>query len=150
SSYIGYNTNLSGALSQSVLNGNTSQPLSVGLASNSLQFGTSASVNLIPRLSLNGYINHRVQETGAYEYSDTQYGAGISYNYASPLFGFLNFSVGMVDAINKQGNTGMGLSATLSTYKRFGKWETSADFNYQQFMQTLGGFATTSSLSYGG
>jgi hypothetical protein len=50
----------------------------------------------------------------------------------------------------QDGNTGAALVGNVGMSKNFGKWETSADFNYAQNTQTLGIIATTSSYSYGG
>jgi hypothetical protein len=72
-----------------------------------------------------------------------QYGGTVSYNYSKPLFGMLYFSFGMVDNAQETGNSGLAFTANVGIQKRFGRWETSADFSYAQNVQTLINIYTT-------
>ena len=144
-----YTTDLTAALSQSILQ----QPGVVGLRSDSgssgAVYGAGASLYVGHGISVSGHFNHRVQWFSGRRYMDTQYGGAFNYNHASRLFGFLYFSVGVVDTASQLGNNGAGLNATVGMNRKFGYWDTSAEFNYSQNIQTLGTLATTSSYTYG-
>jgi hypothetical protein len=62
----------------------------------------------------------------------------------------LYFSFGMVDNAQETGNTGLSFTGNVGMQKRFGRWETSADFSYAQNVQTLIAIYTTNAISYGG
>jgi hypothetical protein len=83
-------------------------------------------------------------------FSASQYGGNVNFTRSSRLFGFLNFGIGVADTAGVNGNNGASINTNLGASRRFGKWETAADFNYAQNILTLGTFATTSNYSYGG
>jgi hypothetical protein len=145
-----YTTNLSAAFNQSLVGPGGIPVLPSDTESHSLNLGTNSTLNVGHGLTINGHLNHRVQTLFGIDAADTQYGGTLNYNYRSPLFGFMYFGVGVVDTASKTGNDGAGLVADVGMSRRFGKWETSADFNYQQNVQTLIVVATTSTYSYGG
>jgi hypothetical protein len=147
---VSYTTNLAAAFSQQVLSGNTPLLLHFGSDSNSFFANTNANYAVGKGLTVGGYMNQRIQHLSGIEYSDTQYGGTVSYNRATRLFGFLFFSVGIVDTASKFGNNGAGLMSNVGMSKRLGHWDTSADFSYSQNVQTLLSIATTSSYTYGG
>lgn len=145
-----YIDNVLGVLQQSVLGQNGLPILPLDNGSHSVSFGTTASYALGHGFSLRGYADHLQQYYFGQNVSNTIYGGTINYNYARPLFGMLLFSFGMVNTANEQGNNGLGLVANVSMNRRFGKWDTSADFSYAQDVQTLLALYTTSSYTYGG
>jgi hypothetical protein len=144
-----YTSNLSAIIAQTLGTGTVQEPLRFGNGSDAIYLNTNATFRVLRGLSVSGYFNHREQSYDHRNYADSQYGGTLNYNYATPLFGVLYFGIGVVDTANKQGNQGMGLVANVGLNKRFGKWETSGDFNYSQNTQTLVSVATTSSYSYG-
>jgi hypothetical protein len=146
---VSYTTNLAAAFNQVELNGNVPL-LHFGSDSDSLFLNSTANYAIGKGLSVGGHFNHRIQHLSDKEYTDSQFGGTLSYNRASRLFGFLFFSVGVVDTASKFGNNGAGLMTNLGMSKRFGHWDTSADFSYSQNVQTLVSIATTSSYNYGG
>lgn len=146
---LNYTTNLSALLSQSVLNGGTIETLVSDSDSHGMSYTAGGNINVGHGLTTGAHFTHRIQWMMGSRYEDSQYGANINYNFSSRLFGMLYFGFGAVDTVSKQGNDGMGLTATVGMNRRFHRWETSADFNYYQSVQTMGTLATTSSYMYG-
>ena len=101
-------------------------------------------------ITVAGYMNHRIRHYQGHESVSTQYGGTLNFQRVNNLFGFLRFSIGVVDSATQDGNTALGLVTNVSAIRKFGKWETSADFNYSQYTQTIFDIATTSNYSYGG
>jgi hypothetical protein len=148
---IRYTSNLVGALQQSLVNsGGTLVPLIGGAESHA--FGTSAFANFSigHGFMLRGRVSHQSQHFNGQNYDFTQYGGTVSYNYSRPLFGLLYFSFGMVDNAQQNANNGLSFTGNVGMQKRFGAWETSADFAYAQNVQTLIATYTTNSINYGG
>ena len=150
---IRYTDNLAGALQQRLINGGGgTEPIILLGGGKSHSFGTSAYANyaLGKGFMLHGRITHQSQYFGGQTHGLTQYGGTISYNYSKPLFGVLYFSFGMVDNAQETGNSGLSFTGNVGLQKRFGRWETSADFSYAQNVQTLVAIYTTNAVSYGG
>ncbi len=143
-----YLTNLYGSLLQSI-NGAVTSETQFDSHSKGFFYNTGASYYLGKGISVGGYYNHRYQNLDGAHYTDSQYGGNINFNHASRFFGFLSLSVGASDTANAIGNNGAGLNAVVSANKRFGRWETSADFTYAQNVMTIGSVTTTSNYSYG-
>jgi hypothetical protein len=101
-------------------------------------------------LTLSGHLNHRILHFRGREIGDTQYGGTVSFRNNSQFLGFLYFSVGVVDTATQEGNGGVGLVANLGMMRKFGRWETAADFSYSQNTQTLLAIVTTSQYNFGG
>jgi hypothetical protein len=150
---IRYTSNLAGALEQRLINGGGgSEPIILLGGGQSHSFGASAYANyaLGKGFMLHGRITHQSQYFAGQTHDLTQYGGTISYSYSKPLFGMLYFSFGMVDNAQETGNTGLSFTGNVGLQKRFGKWETSADFSYAQNVQTLIAIYTSNAISYGG
>jgi hypothetical protein len=145
-----YTSNLFGALARSVSGDGALPALRVDNSSRSIAFGSSAYYRVGHGFGLSGNITHREQFYQGNHFADTRYGGLVSYNYARPLFGMIHFSFGMVDTANELGNTGLNFYGNVGITRRFGRWETSADFSYAQGVQTLLALYTTSNYSYGG
>lgn len=119
----------------------------VALHSVNVNFG--ANYSLTRNLSVQGNVSRQEQFAPGYNYGATRASGTVNFGYSKPLFGILSFSVGAVDTATEQGNTGASLIGTVNATKRFGRWETTADFSYSQAVQTLLATYTTSSYSYG-
>jgi hypothetical protein len=130
---------------------NTIPPL-VKLDSNSsaTYMNTTGTFTVGHGISVTGYLNHHIRHSKQQDSENTQYGGTVSFQKLSNLLGFLRFSIGVVDTANQEGNRALGLVTNLSTMRKFGLWETTADFSYFQNTQTIFGVATTSNYSYGG
>lgn len=148
--YFSYTTNDILAIAQS-LGDNNIEPL-VNLDSNSdaIYMNTTGTFRVGYGLTVTGYINHRVRHSRAINLENTQYGGTVNFQKANDFLGFLRFSVGVVDTATKEGNSSLGLVTNVNMTRKFGRWETAADFGYWQNTQTLFDIVTTSNYSYGG
>jgi hypothetical protein len=148
---IRYTDNLAGALRQTLLNGGGGPIILIG-GGESHSFGTSAfaNYNLGKGFMLRGRVSHTSQYFNGLTHDFTQYGGTVTYNYARPLFGLLYFAFGMVDNAQDTGDNGLSFTGNVGMQKRFGGWETSADFAYSQNVQTVIATYTTNGVSYGG
>jgi hypothetical protein len=144
-----YVTDLAAAFSQSVLNGAVPEKLRAEHDSAGVTYSAGASYLLGRGLTVGGHLTHRLQWYSGTRYEDTQYGGNLNFNHSSRLFGFLYFGFGLVDTASKVGNEGLGFNANVGMSRKFGHWDTSADFTYSQNVQTLVAIATTSSYNYG-
>jgi hypothetical protein len=145
---LNYTTNAFAELAQWFDN-ETIPPLSK-FNSKAIYMNTAATFTVGHGLTVTGYVNHRIQHFQEQSLGNTQYGGTVNFQKMSDLFGFLRFSIGIVDTATKEGNGALGLVANLGVTRKLGRWETSADFSYFQNIQTLFGVVTTSNYSYGG
>jgi hypothetical protein len=138
------------ALAQS-LDGNAISPsVNHESDSNAIYMNASGVFRAGHGLTVTGHLNHRIQHYGERDLAQTQYGGSLNFRRTNRLFGFLSFSIGVIDTATKQGNTGLGLVTNLNMTRKFGLWETSADFSYSQYTQTLFIIRTTSNYNFGG
>jgi len=146
-----YTGNLVGALQQSLTTAGGGPVVLLLGGGKSHSFGTSAMAyyTLGHGFAVNGRVNRQSQYYNGQTYDFTQYGGTLNYNYSRPLFGLLYFSFGMVDNAQQSANNGLSLTGNVGMQRRFGNWETSADFAYAQNVQTLIATYTTNNLSYG-
>ena len=147
---VRYTGNLAGALRQTLVNEGVGPVIVIG-GGESHSFGTNAFANYtVGRgLMLHGRVSHQSQYFNGQTHDFTQYGGTVSYNYSRPLFGLLYFSFGLVDSAQETGNSGLSFTGNVGMQRKFGTWETAADFSYAQNVQTLFGTYTTNSISYG-
>lgn len=143
-----YTTNVVGALLNQLGNIPASNLL-LNPESHSYRFDFSAGYTIAHRVRVQGYVNRNAQTYGGQTFAFVQYGGSASYNYTRPLFGIVNINVGVTDTASKYGNQGAGFVFNAAARRYFGRWETNLDFSYYQHTQTLIGFYTTSSFSYG-
>ena len=150
SGFGNYTTNVIAALAQS-LGDNTISPL-VNLDSNSnaIYMNTTGTFTVGHGLTVTGYLNHRIRHFQGHDLENTQYGGTVNFQKANNFLGFLRFSIGVVDTATQEGNSGLGLVTNLGMTRKFGRWETTADFSYSQNTQTLLDIVTTSNYNYGG
>jgi len=144
-----YNDNVFGAFQQQLIN-NGQAPVA-GLASpesHSLTLAAITSYTLLPRLVLNGYVDHTEQYFNGQNFGLTQFGIGASYNFLHRIKG-LTFSVGMVDNAMQEGNTRVGFIGNVDYHRAFGRWEIESFFRYDQDVETLLVIYSTSQLNYG-
>jgi hypothetical protein len=149
---VRYTDNLAGALRQNLINGGGTEPVIILEGGKSHSFGTNAFATyaLGKGFMLHGRLSHQSQYFNGQSHDLTQYGGTLSYNYSKPLFGMLYFAFGLVDSAQETGHSGLAFTGNLGIQKRFGRWETSADFSYAQNVQTLIATYTTNAISYGG
>jgi hypothetical protein len=145
-----YTTNVMGALAQSLGNPPVSPWVDFNPNSSLLFMNTVGTLSVARGFAVSGYLNHRIMHSQGQDFENTQYGGTVSFQKANNFLGFLRFSIGVVDTASKEGNNGLGLTTSLTMNRKFGRWETTADFNYAQYTQTLLAIATTSNYNYGG
>jgi hypothetical protein len=146
-----YQDNVFGALQVQIAEVGAITPLQASnLSASSLNVRASADYQAFRSIRFNGQVNHTEEYIGGKSIGITQYGGGVSSTYARRFLGSLTFSAGAVDTATQEGNSGASLYGSLGFSRRFGRWETSADANYSQQVQTLGNVYTTSTYGYGG
>jgi hypothetical protein len=147
---VNYVDNVAGALQQTLVEGGVFAPIVVDTSSSSVSINNQAYYTLGHGFGLNGYVNYHRFSFRGQDYSTTQYGGLVTYRYARPLFGLLYFNFGLFNSANQTGNNNLGFTGNVGLTKKFGRWETNADFSYQQTLQTLIAIYTTSNINYGG
>ncbi|HEX2329964.1 MAG TPA: hypothetical protein VHN74_14655 [Candidatus Angelobacter sp.] len=145
-----YTTNLAVLLSDTALNGVTVAALRSESDSQGFSYNAGGSIDVGHGFSVGAQYTYRLQWLLGQRFQDSRYGANVNYHNATRLFGMLYFGLGVIDTVTQDGNSGTGLNATVGISRRFGRWETSGDFNYFQNLQTLGTTALTSSYMFGG
>ena len=142
-----YTDNLSGYLSQNLVNGGiVQQPLNLGTGSNSLTFGGGATYQFTNSLSGQAQATYYDQRYFDKNYTGT-YISGTVY-YARRLWNLFSFSGGVVESSNGQGNNSVGLIGNINYFHRIAGWETSGSFSYAQNVQSLLITYTTSYYNY--
>ncbi len=144
-----YQTNLFAALEQQLLAAGSLVPLrSSEIGSHAFTVTGSTFVNISSHITANGQVNHQQQTIGDKVIDVTQYGGGVSFNYARPFLGAFSFSLGARDTASQDGNTGAGLVGNVNFARRLHGWDINANFGYSQQVETLLAMYTTSSYSY--
>lgn len=146
STNFNYTDSLLGSIPEPMQNG-VVQTVSLGTFRNFLM-GANAYYQLLPNLSVNGDVSHVVQTFLGQSYSSTQYGGGANYSKTQRFLGSFNFAFSAFDYANQYGNQGLGFSGSLNFTKKFGDWETDANFGYSQGVQTVLVIYTTSSYNW--
>jgi hypothetical protein len=147
---VNYVNNVAGLLQQTIATGGVFAPQVVDSTSSAVAANTQASYALWRNLGVTGYVNYIYQDFQGRQTSSTQYGGLMTFRYARPLFGVLFFNFGLVDTANQTGSNSLGFTGNLGMSRNFGRWETSADFSYQQSVQSVANLYTTSGVNYGG
>jgi hypothetical protein len=149
SGFLNYTTNAIVAFAESL---GVAPVLSGSLSSDSdaIYMNTTSTFTVGHGLNITGYVNHRRGHFQGQDSVNTQYGGTANFQKANTLLGFLRFSIGLVDTATQEGNGAIGLVANVGMTRKFGQWETTADFNYSQDTQTFFGIVTTSNYNYGG
>jgi hypothetical protein len=150
SGFCNYTTNDLAAFAQSLSDTPVLPLVNFDSNSNALYMNTTGTLAVGHGLTVTGYMNHQVRHFQGRGSENTQYGGTVSFQKVDNLFGFLRFSIGVLDTATQDGNSALGLVTNLNTTRKFGRWETTADFNYSQYTQTLFNIVTTSNYSYGG
>jgi hypothetical protein len=150
SGFLNYTTNAMADYTHS-LNEMPVSPLGrLGSNSNSIYMNTTGTFMVGRGLAVAGYVNQRRGHYQGQESVNTQYGGTVNFQKANNFLGFMRLSIGVVDTATQDGNGVIGLVGNVGMTRKFGQWETTADFNYSQDTQTLFGIVTTSNYNYGG
>jgi hypothetical protein len=144
---INYNDNVYGSMIQELnISGQT-----VLVADNSPRIGTllmnvSSSYTFPHHVFLTGYASRQDEYVGGATVGQTTCGGNVSYNFGKILNG-LTIIAGMHDSASQAGNSGAGMIATVTYTKTLNGWHISANFNYNQNVQTMLALYTSSSMS---
>lgn len=148
---LGYQDNVFAAIQEQLLQAGTLLPLAnSNQQSQSLNMHANAEYVAFKVVHLNGQVNRMTQYLGGKTLEVTQYGGGVSSSYARNFLGSFTFSVGALDTATQTGNNGASMYGNVGFSRRLKGWETTADLNYSQQVQTLGLIYTTSMYGYGG
>ena len=142
-----YTDNLSGYLSQNLVNSSTvTTPIDLGSGSHSMQFGGGATYQFTNFLSTQAQATYYDQ----YYYDKSYTGTYISgtLNYSRRLWDLFSFSAGVVESSNGQGTNALGFIGNLNYFHRIKGWETSGNFSYAQNVQSVLITYTTSYYNY--
>jgi hypothetical protein len=145
-----YQDNVLAALQEQIIAAGGFTPLRTSdLATQALSLNANANYQVSKYIRLNAQAIHHEEYFSKSSIGITQFRGGVSTTYARNLFGSLSFSVGATDTATQEGNAGAGMYGNVNYSRRVLGWETGADFNYSQDVQTLGGVYTTSNYGYG-
>jgi hypothetical protein len=146
-----YVSNIFGSFEQQLV-ANGQAPLSNNILSpesRSLSVMANTFYTVLPRLTLNGFVNHTEEYFAGQDFGLTQFGINANYNFLRRIKG-LTFVAGMVDTADQQGNMRVGFIGGANYGRAFGRWEVGSYFRYDQNTETLLVIYTTSTMSYGG
>lgn len=143
-----YNDSLLGQVPEPVLNGGTALNIGTAQTFHSVLLGSNVFYQILKSLGVSAEVNHQDQTFMGRTYSATQYGGSANFNFAHSLLQGLSFSVGAVDTVQQQDNTGLGFVGNVNYNRKFYGWDLSGNFSYMQNVQTVMLFYTTSSYSY--
>lgn len=144
-----YNDNLIGVLQQSTFTNGALPVAAVDLGGHGINLNGYASYGLGHGFLISGYVNRNMQHYQESDYSNTQFGATLTYNYARPLLGMLYFSFGMVNNTTDGSQGNMALVGSLGLKKQVRGWDINADVSYAQNVQSSFELYTTSNYNFG-
>lgn len=147
-----YSNNLSGSLSEAVLNaGGIVQPVNLGEGTHSLEVIGNASYSILANLQGLAFVDHREQYFLGQNYGANSYGGGLT--YWRLLFGG-NFNAALTlsdNTVSTSSQNSLGINSTVNYSRRFGDgWAFGTGFGYAQNVQTVLVTYTTSSYNYSG
>lgn len=145
----GYVDNLSGYLSQNLINNGVAAPVvNLGSTSNSLTFGGGMGYQITNYLQSQAQATYYQQRYFGKDYSGAYISGTLS--CAKKLFNMFSFSGGVVESTNGQGTNAVGFLGTVNYFRRYDGWDTSASFSYAQNVQSFLITYTTSYYNYTG
>ncbi|MFZ0799880.1 MAG: hypothetical protein WCA13_04100 [Terriglobales bacterium] len=144
-----YTDNIFGSFQQQLVSsGQAPLPGLESPESRSLSVTANTSYQVLPNLSVSGYVDRTEQYFEGQSYGLTQIGLNASYNFFRHIKG-LTVLAGVVDSADQQGNTHVGFVGGATYNRSLGRWEVGAYVQYAQDVQTLLVEYTASTLSYG-
>lgn len=142
-----FTDNLAGSLEQALISsGITSQNISLGSSSHSVNFGGGATYQLAKYLTAEAQATHYEQYYFGNSISGT-YASG-TLDYGRRLLDMFTLSGSVIDNASNGSDNSLGFMGNVNYFHRFGAWETSGNFSYAQNVQTLLITYTTSSYNY--
>lgn len=143
-----YTNNLSGYLNQSLINNGVLVPPAVNLGSTSYSntLGGGANYQFTQHLNANAQATRYTQYYFGKSYTGTFLSGNV--NYGRRVFDMFTFSAGLVDSSTGLGNNNVGFVGTINYFRKYGQWETSGSFTYEQNVQSVLITETTSYYNY--
>ena len=142
-----YTSNLSGYLTQSLVNGGGPVPqVNLGSGAHSITFAGGTSYQFTQSLNGSAQATHYDQYYFGQNYTGTFMSGNLS--YGKRLFDMFSFSGGVVDSSTGRGDNSIGFVGNVNFFKRIKGWSTSAVFSYAQNVQSVLVTYTTSSYNY--
>ena len=140
-----YVSDLSGYLTQN-LEVNGGPPVNLGSNAHSYALNGGTSYQFTDHLSGTATANHFQEHYFGQDYAGTFLSGTL--NYTKRLWEMFSFSGGLVNSDDGKGNNSLGFIANVNFFHRFGRWNTSANFNYALNNQTALASYTTSTYHY--
>jgi hypothetical protein len=148
SASVSYTDNLYGSIEEQLLsNGGSVLQTTISQTSRALLVNVSTSHMVFNRVFVTAFLNRQEEMIAGNSYGLTQYGANAAYNFARRLKG-LTITLGVTDSASQVGNMGANLLSNVNYNRNFGRWEFSANYSYNQNVQTLLAIYTVSSMNY--
>lgn len=144
-----YDTNLSGAVEQQLLNAGAVVPgVNLGTNAYSVSLSNFDNVVLTKSLSAGFTVGHVDQHVYGETVSATHFSGVLNYRFLKPLWGSIVLYAGVNDQESDSGNTGPGLVSGANFNKQWSNFEVSGSFSYSQDVQTVLATQVTSDYSY--
>lgn len=144
-----YDSSLNGLVEQQLISaGSVAPQVNFGSQSHSLSLYNYDSVAIARGLNASFDFTRTQQVLYGYSVAVDHASAVVNYNFHKPLWGAVNFFVGLNDQASEGGNQGTGLVAGANFNKRMLGFEVSASFAYGQEVQTVLATQVTSDYSY--
>ncbi len=146
---VDYDTSLTGLVEQQLVSaGSVAPQVNFGSQSHSLSIYNGENLYIGKGLNVGFYFDRLQQEAHGESVAADHFSFIVSYNFHKPLWGAVNFYVGVNDQTTDAGHQGTGLVAGASFNKRMLGFDWSGSFNYGQDVQTVLATQVTSDYSY--
>jgi hypothetical protein len=143
-----YTDNLYGSFEEYLLaNGGITTQADLSPESRSLIVNASTVYRVMPHVFATGYISRSEMYLGGQGYGETQFGGTLNFQLGERFKG-LTATIGANDQADRYGNTGATLVANLNYYRSLGRWTLMANYNYNQYVQTMLPMYQTSQMNY--
>jgi hypothetical protein len=133
---------------QLVGTGSVAPFVNLGTGSHTLSFSNSDTFNMRFNLSASFNASRVQQEVYGRSVSEDRYSAILNYHFQKPLWGTVLVYAGVNDQAANGENQGASLNAGANFSRKIKQWQLGGSFAYQQAVETVVSFVTTSSYSF--
>ncbi len=143
-----YTGNVYGGFEEYLLaNGGSLMETNLTPETRSLIVNVSTVYHVMPHVFASGYLTRSELYYAGGSSGATQFGGTLNFNFGEHIRG-LTATVGADDMASRYGNTGATLVANANYFRNIGHWEFMANFNYNQYVQTMVAIYQTSNMNY--